>query len=332
MPQISVEAPAKLNLHLHILNKQSNGYHELESLFLALGFGDTILCETCAQSLSLEIIFNWQITGNAAHCQPNLSFENNSIRQAVTLFRDRSGYDEGLKITVNKRIPLGSGLGGGSSNAASTLIALNQLAANSKSGFFNDSTLADMGFSLGSDVPFFFNNSSMAWVSGFGEKIQTIQVPESLKNLSFVLVYPGFPSNTAKAYRLFDNYFTQRRKGAKKEKTFLNDTVPLTPLRLCERYLNECPPCKWPFFNDFLPVFLDQSAGNSPSDGAGTVYKQILSDFMELGAEFTGLSGSGSACFGVFSDHKQAEMARYSLSKQWPCTIETFMLARLTVS
>jgi 4-diphosphocytidyl-2-C-methyl-D-erythritol kinase len=174
-----------------------------------------------------------------------------------------------------------------------------------------------MGASLGSDVPFFLGNTDLsgcsgaakgaargaAWVSGRGEKVHPVAVPEPVYGLFWVLVNPGFPSDTAEAYRLLDKY---RPKAP--------------PFRHSSEILPffAGPPGNWPFRNDFLPVFL-ASAENSPaSDELSSVYPHIISHLQELGAEFAGLSGSGSSCFGVFTRQAGAELARESLLKHWP--------------
>jgi 4-diphosphocytidyl-2-C-methyl-D-erythritol kinase len=302
MSAITIEAPAKLNLHLKVGGRRPDGFHDIESLFLALGFGDTLYLETTPSETVTppEIRMNWQLSGE------------NIISRAVSLFRSRTGFNIGLKVTVEKRIPFGGGLGGGSSDAAAALLALNRLAADG--GLLNVAELAEMGASLGSDVPFFLHGAPAAWVTGRGEQIQSMDLPESVENLALVLVNPGFPSDTAEAYRLLDE-----------SRTILNH--PKTPSCpqdssppcLCEMHSFSSPPKNWPFTNDFLSVL-------TRSD-KGAFYQRIISELRELGAEFVGLSGSGSTCFGVFSRQIQAESARKALLERWPFVIVTFLLA-----
>jgi len=307
-----------LNLHLRIGDRRPDGCHEIESLFVALAFGDTLYLETVQKPSILEICMDWQpLNGSAGGFpadKPAIPPEKNIISQAVSLFRSRTGYEEGLKITVKKRIPLGGGLGGGSSDAAAALLALNYLASEGK-GLLSDTELAEMGASLGSDIPFFLCAiGGAAWVRGRGDIIQPLELPESARNLSIVLVNPGFSSDTAEAYHLFDIWRGKNTPVLPQDTAFLLKSL-------------SDPPQNWPFSNDFLTVF-KAAAGESPSMRENfTIYQHIISDLREQGADFAGLSGSGSTCFGVFSGPEKAELARESLSLHWPFVISTFLLA-----
>jgi len=351
VPQIQINAPAKINLHLKVGNRRADGFHDIESLFLALNFGDTLNVGNGDARLSaiasaygvdelggaaggptsspvmekasrpngnegreekseelkegnLEISMDWEIPG----FQPPeniIPLEKNIIFKAVSLFKSRTGYDENLKIAVTKRIPPGSGLGGGSSDAAAALLALNRLASpgGKNGGLLDNTALSEMGAELGSDIPFFLNGACAAWVSGRGERVQPVDLHGAAGNLSFVLVNPGFSSDTAEAYHLLDTYRL-------KNSAFASDN------RITDTWLDilKEDPHKWPFSNDFLPVL------QSP-------YGRIISMLRELGAGFAGLSGSGSTCFGVFYGREKAGIARETLLKQWPFIIETFPLA-----
>ena len=294
MPPVRIEAPAKLNLNLKIGDRRPDGFHAIDSLFIALAWGDTLSVETVPGSHSpplLEIFMdNYAIPP-----------EENIIARAVDLFRSGTGYDRSLKITVQKRIPPGSGLGGGSSDAAAALLALSMLKGS------GDGAIMEMGASLGSDVPFFLGSSPAAHASGRGEVLQPLDLPDSFKNLSFVLIKPDFSSNTAEAYRMLD-----MSRGAVVEN--LGMEVP---------FLDKSPK-NWDFSNDFLPVFLADAK-------AGAIYRQIFTCLREQGAEFTGLSGSGSACFGVFSNGEEAQVAKKALSEQCSIAVVTFPLAHWAV-
>ena len=374
MPQIRINAPAKLNLHLNVGGLRSDGFHDINSLFLALDFCDTLdICaaEGTAKGAAVEIIMNPQFP--AGNNFPDIPLEDNIISRAVSMFRDRTGFDKRLKITVEKRIPAGGGLGGGSSNAAATLLALNRLAF-PQTGGLDTETLLEMGAALGSDVPFFLSiggnakgNASgaacgAALVGGRGEFVRPFPLPDAVRNLSFLLVTPGFSSDTASAYRLLDNYRqngkcltrknfntedTENTEGClrkiQREAVSAGDEKeegrpqPFIPSSVnsassvfftfpCEKKFEKIlalPPCEWPFFNDFLPVFEEGAAVGSP----GAVYREIISGLKELGAGFAGLSGSGSACFGVFSSPAEARKAKTALFKRFPYIYETFPLA-----
>jgi 4-diphosphocytidyl-2-C-methyl-D-erythritol kinase len=304
MPVLSVHAPAKLNLHLRIREKRPDGFHNLESIFAALAFGDTLLFEPLEAENSLEITMKNLIPREKTPLEA-LPPEKNSIFRAVSLFRSRTGFTRGLRVGVEKRIPLGGGLGGGSSDAAAALLTLNVMGSGGKGGLLDPDSLAALAASLGSDVPFFLEPGGLAWVSGRGESIRPLGPP---KKLFVVLVNPGFPSETAAAFRLLDRY----RKTA----------APCGPAFSESDLIGALagPPRRWPFTNDFLPVF--ERAGN-----AGAAYREILARLETLGAEFSGLSGAGSTCFGVFSEAAPAEQAEKILSKQWNFVKVTFLLA-----
>ena len=294
---MQIKAPAKLNLFLNVGEKRPDGFHEIESLFLALDHSDTIFIEAVPeQPLSLEIIMDF----------PGIPPEKNIISRAVSLFRANTGYKNGLKISVQKRILPGSGLGGGSSNAAAVLLALNHLDSD---GLLPLNSLCEIGAGIGSDVPFFISGASAAYVNGRGEHVQPLELPESFKNLNFILVNPGFPSNTTEAYSLLDVY----------RKNF--PVVVQFPRFSSSQVFGflKSNPQDWLFTNDFLPVLGEKEPG--------TVYKQIISLLLDLDAEFAGLSGSGSACFGIFTDKEKAGIARKLLLKQWDNVILTFPLA-----
>jgi 4-diphosphocytidyl-2-C-methyl-D-erythritol kinase len=277
---LKIRASAKINLHLAIKDRRPDGFHDLESIFLALDFGDDLrfaLGEAEGRGFT-ALDTNWLVPGEAA-----LPPEHNSVCKAAALFRERTGFARDLRVSLDKRIPLGAGLGGGSSDAAATLRALNTLSGAGLSA----AALGDLAAQLGSDVPFFLKGGA-AWVSGRGEHIQPLDTPDGL---SVVLVYPGFVSNTAAAFRVLDD----ARNGA----TCGED---VSAARLIDA-LGEAP-ARWPYRNDFLPVF--QNAGI-------TVYEDTLADLRRLGADFCGLSGSGSTCFGIFSDATAAGAARESL-------------------
>ncbi|MDR0316652.1 MAG: 4-(cytidine 5'-diphospho)-2-C-methyl-D-erythritol kinase, partial [Treponema sp.] len=309
MPKLTISAPAKLNLHLRVMGRRPDGFHDLESIFLALAFGDTLYFETLDEEGALEIAMKWQIEGQLGG---NALFEaippeKNIIFRAISLFRDKTGFTQGLRVCVEKRIPLGGGLGGGSSDGASTLLALNSLAAHG-SGLLDRDSLVEMGSCLGSDLPFFLyavpdfgtGFSATAWVSGRGDRIRPLKTPDFFRSLFFVLVNPGFSSDTAGAYRLLDEFRSVYPSLDNPQPQLAEDAL----LRAFA-----ASPTDWPFENDFLPVFetvpksqiLEQSEKNPPCANAGAAYRNILSQLRELGAEFAGLSGAGSTCFGVFS-------------------------------
>jgi len=311
VPKVTIAAPAKLNLHLRVGDIRPDGFHDIESLFLALDFGDTILMEDIPGATgATEIRMDWRFP-EVAGPPPNLPPEKNIVSKAVSLFRGRTGYDGGLVISIEKRIPLGGGLGGGSSNAAATLLALNRLAFSGGDGLLGLETLAEMGAQLGSDVPFFVHCIAQgvvaAWVGGRGELIRPVALPKEFGEPSLLLVNPGFHSDTAGAFRAIDEYR-------------LTATCSVAPPH---NHDFAGPPGDWPFSNDFLAAFAGQRKGSSFYESSVT-YGEIISAMKSEGADFAGLSGSGSTCFGVFLRKNKVKFAKKLLSKRWPYNFVTF--------
>jgi 4-diphosphocytidyl-2-C-methyl-D-erythritol kinase len=172
-----------------------------------------------------------------------------------------------------------------------------------------------MGAELGSDVPFFLGAAGAAYVTGRGEHIRPIKGPP---DCVVVLVKPAFSSNTAEAFRLLDAH----REGSSIEEMH----------ELSEQALDEAlqgPPALWPYRNDFLEVFLVKG-GAAVRD----TYRAILGGLQEAGADFCGLTGSGSTCFGIFMGGAggpagPAEKTTRALSGLEVFTVLTFPLARL---
>ena len=166
---IRVPSPAKLNLFLHIVGRRDNGYHELQSIFQLIDLYDWISFETIEED-------QIQIEGLA-----EVKLEQNLIYRAAQYLRPHAKTPCGLKISVEKNIPMGAGLGGGSSNAATTLIVLNQLW---QCGL-NDEQLAAYGVQLGADVPIFIFGQN-AWAEGVGEHLSFIDLAQK----QFIVLKP----------------------------------------------------------------------------------------------------------------------------------------------
>ena len=166
---IRVPSPAKLNLFLHIVGRRDNGYHELQSIFQLIDLYDWISFEAIEEN-------QVQIEGVA-----EVKLEQNLIYRAAQYLRPHAKTPCGLKISVEKNIPMGAGLGGGSSNAATTLIVLNQLW---QCGL-NDEQLAAYGVQLGADVPIFIFGQN-AWAEGVGEHLSFIDLAQK----QFIVLKP----------------------------------------------------------------------------------------------------------------------------------------------
>jgi 4-diphosphocytidyl-2-C-methyl-D-erythritol kinase len=317
MTAIKIDAPAKINLHLRVKDRRPDGYHDLESIFLALAFGDTLHFELLDRDEALELLMESRFPGAAAAAEA-VQPEKNIVFKAISLFRARTGFNKGLRVRIEKRIPLGGGLGGGSSDAASALLALNTLGG----GLLESGALGELAASLGSDVPFFLGESGAAWVSGRGEEIFPLKAPE---NLYIALITPEFSSGTAEAFGLLDK---SRGQGSGLERSKLRFGEGGPSFRGREELIGALsgPPGSWAYENDFLPVFL-ANLGEK-----GETYRKILGQLGDLGADFAGLSGAGSTCFGVFSRQEMAEKAENFLLKDWRCIKVTFPLARKAIA
>ena len=162
-------APAKLNLFLHITGRREDGYHELQTLFQLLDFGDRMAFDVSNDGiLSLHLSFSENVENGTP-------LDNNLVTRAAALLRLEAGNPQlGASITLNKRLPSGAGLGGGSSNAATCLGALNCLWG------LNLSTekLCEIGVKLGADVPVFICGKS-AWAEGIGERLSPVELGDS---------------------------------------------------------------------------------------------------------------------------------------------------------
>ena len=169
MTILRVPSPAKLNLFLHIVGRRDNGYHELQSIFQLIDLYDWISFEAIEEN-------QIQIEGVA-----EVKLEQNLIYRAAQYLRPHAKTPCGLKISVEKNIPMGAGLGGGSSNAATTLIVLNQLW---QCGL-NDEQLAAYGVQLGADVPIFIFGQN-AWAEGVGEHLSFIDLAQK----QFIVLKP----------------------------------------------------------------------------------------------------------------------------------------------
>jgi 4-diphosphocytidyl-2-C-methyl-D-erythritol kinase len=177
-------APAKINLYLHILGRRADGFHELETLMAPISLGDTLDIELIPAGI--EFTCSDPVLSDA---------KDNLATKAAFVFLNEFPLDTGVRIHLEKAVPVGAGLGGGSSDAAAVLLALRDL---TKIGC-PDVKLAELAARLGSDVPFFIYRTA-AICRGRGEIIEPVQLKESLQG---VLVHPGFGVSTPWAYQTY---------------------------------------------------------------------------------------------------------------------------------
>lgn len=252
---------AKVNLRLEILKKREDGYHEIRTIFQKISLHDTI-------RFSLKEAQGISITTN----EPDLPVgKSNLVYRAAQAILNNSAYRGGISIHIEKRIPLGAGLGGGSSNAATTLKALDHLLEMGLS----QKEMMTMGVKIGADVPFFCLEKG-AVATGIGERLKEIDLPA----LWYVLIYPNFEVSTRWAYQ---NTRLTKEKFRYKIHKFL--TTPEAISKALMNGLEEVVSEKFPQIH---------------------VMKEVLRSQGAFGCLMT---GSGPTVFGIYADEKSAASA-----------------------
>ncbi len=265
--RLCLESPAKVNLRLEILKKRKDGYHELRTVLQKISLHD-ILYFSLKEAIGISIVTD----------HPDLPIgKSNLVHRAAQSILERSNYIGGVHIKIKKRIPLGAGLGGGSSNAATTMKALNQLLGVDLS----QKDLMEMGLRIGADVPFFFSEGAAIGL-GIGERLKQIELP----GLWYILIYPNFQISTRWAYQHFI---------LTKGQFHIN----------LQRFLRTSEGISRILRNDLEEVVSRQHPQI-------TIMKKILVEAGALGALMT---GSGPTVFGIFSE-KESELAAYRRVKK----------------
>ena len=264
-PPVKLYAPAKLNLFLHVVGRRADGYHELESVFRSISLCDVITLEQSSHGREISLMAPSEL-GDPSD---NLMFK------AAQRLQDTSSSAPGANILLEKNIPVGAGLGGGSSDAAATLIGLNALW--SLNYDLND--LKALAAEIGADVPFFVEGHD-AWVSGIGEVLEPIKLPEAW----YFVVFPNVLVPTAQIFS--DPHLTRDTQRSK-----------------IARFLESPAGPGWK--NDLERAVL----ASFPEVGK---LKNWLS---RRGA--AKMSGSGSACFIEVKSREAAEALAESLPETW---------------
>ncbi|HJY82495.1 MAG TPA: 4-(cytidine 5'-diphospho)-2-C-methyl-D-erythritol kinase [Candidatus Binatia bacterium] len=273
MNKVKVLAPAKVNLYLRIVGRRLDGYHLLDSLMVPVNLFDEVMITASRSRPEIAVTCN----------DPTLRCdETNLAYKASALLCRETGSGAKISIALHKRIPVGAGLGGGSSDAAAVLKGLNVLL----SLRLSEDQLCSLGARLGADVPFFIL-CHPAKVGGIGEILTTAPPPPSRW---LVIVVPPFGVSTPWAYRHFDELFPAE-----------------TPPALVA---SQWPANWWPS---------PESLVNDLEQAVLPVYPQIgrIKDrLLRLGAGGALMSGSGSAVFGVFQSRPLAEQAVMALGRE----------------
>lgn len=268
MNKLTLPSPAKINRFLHIVGRRDDGYHLLQTLFQFIDIGDM---------LSFELRNDGQIVLSPPS-QLGIPQTDNLIFKAAKLLQEQSQTHYGVTIHWQKVLPLGAGLGGGSSNAATCLVALNQLWNLN----YSKQTLLALGVRLGADVPIFIYGHS-AFAEGIGEQLTPIELPPSW----FVILVPACHVNTAKMYAVPE---------------LTRDTPRL---RIGALVRGEINTLLKGLKNDFEPVVRQY---HPEVDEALT----WLSNF-----SVARLSGSGASVFACFDSFSQAQDVAQCVPEHW---------------
>lgn len=273
MKTLAVNSYAKLNLFLEVVNKRRDNYHNLRTVFERIGLCDKIILRARTDK-KIRVI-----------CRGNYRIpvgKTNLAYRSAELLQRNLGVAAGVDIKIIKHIPVASGMGGGSSNAASVLLGLNKLWGLK----LNRKKLVDLAQRIGSDVPFFLYNSRFALGSGRGDKIRPLN---SLNALRFrhIIIVPKIRISTPSIYRRWDAI----------HKTFkLTRSVPDVKIFLHRLKQNN-------------PVVLGGSLFNSLEEISMRLYpriRRIKERLVSFGLKTILMSGSGPALFGIVSSRKEA--------------------------
>lgn len=269
---MKILSPAKINLFLHVRGKRPDGYHELFSLMCRINLLDEI---------SLQIGEGHGVEISCAHPKVPVDSSNLACR-AARLFQRELNSQYGVKIHLKKNIPVAAGLGGGSSNAASVLLALNIFHNHP----FSTEELMKMGLELGADVPFFiFQKPAVA--TGIGEKLAAF---EGSLPYRILLLYPGVEVSTAETYQNLNLGLTKDEKKPKSSNLKLK-VKRFDPAQDLTNDLERVTVQKYPEIR---------------------LAKEKMLEFGAVGAL---MSGSGSTVFGLFDNAATAETAEQALKK-----------------
>ncbi len=262
MQKLEKKSPCKVNLLLNILGKRADGFHELETIFQPVNFCDEISFERGGNGIQLSCSDKSLPTDS-----------RNLIYRAAEKFLAAANISDGIKIHLDKKIPMAAGLGGGSGNAATTLLALNELFDKPLS----EEKLHELAASLGSDINFFLQNKP-ALATGRGEKIQPLENFPALVGKAIFLIHPGFGISTPWAYQNLAR-FPEALNGKKNRAEKLISKLNGTDLKAAAKeFYNSL---EAPAFEKF-PIL--------------KIYQEFL---LANGATATLMSGSGSTTFAI---------------------------------
>ena len=272
MLRLELKAYAKINIGLRVTGRRSDGYHEIETVFQQIDIFDDIVVEKLSPGQIVVETTNPELpTG-----------EGNICFRAAEKVRKASGVNFGVKIFIKKNIPVGAGLGGGSSDAAAVIRGINELFQLNLA----DQKRQNIARELGADVVFFLLGGT-AWATGIGDVLQPVS---SMPHFWGVLVYPNIEISTAWAYKNINFSLTKTKKIIKLESLFEK-----------RESMREF------FQNDLEIVVFDKYPELA----------EIKEKFYQSGAFFASMSGSGSSVYGLFTDIAGAENAQASFGDRY---------------
>lgn len=275
---------AKINLHLDVGRVQQDNFHQIYSVFHKISLCDTIEVITYNIEKDISVLDNLNsfITINGNFSCPKTS---NIIFKAATRFMEETQLYFKVDFNVEKRIPEGAGLGGGSSNGAYILSALNSMMnfPLSEKEIFNITT------ELGSDIPFFLSSSVAAIVTGRGEIVTPIEIEARESQREIIIVFPDFKINTGEAYSWID----EKLKGK---------DYAIKEIDIEAEFKKK--PSQWRFFNSFTAPLKERYA----------VYEDIFNIFKKNGFGYFEITGSGSAIYAIFDNKEEGGKAFEELS------------------
>jgi 4-diphosphocytidyl-2-C-methyl-D-erythritol kinase len=282
-PVLFIQSPAKVNLRLEVLSKRSDGYHNIRSVMVPIDLSDRIhivLTEDGAKDVTCTQV-------GVPHDERNLAY------RAACLILDQIGEGRGFRINIKKKIPVGAGLGGGSSNAASTLLGLNRLLGSP----LTSGDLMEIATHIGADVPFFILGRP-ALATGMGERLEALR---GLPRFWFILVFPGISVSTRWAYDRLKLWLTRPRD---------HTNIPAFSwdVGTLGRFLH----------NDLERVVFESYP----------ILQWIKQRLLGVGAAASLMSGSGSTVYGVFLARAKAQEAWRQLKGEFACRDWGVFLAR----
>lgn len=286
-------APAKLNLGLRVVGRRSDGYHLLESVFVPLDLADRLsIAVEPSERVEVEVAVSGM--GEGVPAGPG-----NLAGRAAQAFLEAAGATARVRIALEKRVPTGAGLGGGSSDAAAVLRALDSRFANKLS----KDRLAEIAVRLGADVPFFLDPRP-AWVTGIGERVEPLA---GIPALDVLLVTPAPPLATADVFRAWDATLTPDGAG-RRMPALRGGPGPILVAALANEKADQLGPGAGSEAEEALAALL----ANDLAPVASRLHSGIArvgAELGRLGARAVAMSGSGPTVFGLFPCAEQAQSA-----------------------